>query len=112
MLSVVLIVPAAVVDQANALSETMGWGSPSYTVPLTTGGEVTHWGLHTWAQPSFVDLVQSAAGGEKPEALAKYPDAAFRAVMAALIMSVRADNDGHFAAVCAEHGLVRWEEKA
>jgi hypothetical protein len=110
MLSVVLIVPAAVVDKANALAGAMGWGNPSYTVPLATDGTVTHWGLHTWAQPAFLEMVQRAAQGQKPEALATFPSEDFAAVIGSLIMSVQADVAGHFDAVCAANNLHLMEE--
>lgn len=107
MLDVVLIVPEALKARADALAAAMGWGAPAYTVPLLTAGEVTHWGLQTWAPTAIVAMVERGKAGHKPEALAAFPDADFAAVMAGLIMSARAESQGHFDAVLAEHGLAR-----
>ena len=103
MFSCVLILPADLVDKGNALSEALGHGSPAYTVPMSATGQepVTHWGLHTWASQSFLDLL---AAGTMPEGL-DYPQADFDAVMAGLIHSVAANHVWHFDAACREHGL-------
>ncbi|MEN9924070.1 MAG: hypothetical protein RL268_196 [Pseudomonadota bacterium] len=105
MLSVVLIVPAAVHAKAETLSLYMGWGSPAYTVPLSkTGAEpATHYGLHTWASETFSALL---AGGMPSElAAAGYPEEDFAAVMDGLIASVRNDLTGHFPEVLEANGL-------
>lgn len=107
MLSVVLIVPEATKAKADALAEAMGWGAPAYTVPVLTSGIVTHWGLQTWVQPSFLQMVEAAKAGHKPAALAAFPDADFAEVIAALIVSAREEAMGHFDDVLAEHGFAR-----
>jgi hypothetical protein len=98
MKSVVLLVPAALRDSANELGELMGWGPNNYSVPLVSGDVVTHYGLHTWAEQSFVEMVEGKA---LPAGLES-----FEPVVDALIMSVREISDGHFFDVIAEHGLV------
>lgn len=108
MHSVVLIVPAAHLDAANRLAELMGWGMNSYSVPLTsTGGGVTHYGLHTWADDGFLAMLAGAGAGIMPPELeaAGYPALDFAAVMGGLIVSVRDSMEGHFDAVCENQGL-------
>ena len=102
MLSIVLIIPADLRDLANGLGEALGHGPNSYSVALTNATEPTHYGLHTWGTQAFVDMLDA---GVMPDGL-DYPQADFDAVMAALIKSVRDDMTGHFADVCAAHGLV------
>ena len=99
MLSCVLIVPAALKDEADALGEALGHGPQSYTVALTTGEGVTHWGLHAFVSPDFVAMLQS---GELPDGV-EFP--ALGDVMAALISSVRADYAGHFVEILAKNNL-------
>lgn len=110
MLSVVLIIPADLRDKADQLAELMGWGPNSYSVPLSADGTepATHYGLHTWAAQSFVDMLTGAQGGVMPPELvdAGYAEADFLAVMGGLIHSVRDSMDEHFADVCGEAGLV------
>lgn len=101
--SCVLIIPAAQRAAADALAEALGWGPGCYSVPLAPEGaaEPTHYGLHAWVTPSFVDMI---GAGVMPQGL-DYPAADFAAVMAALVVSVRDDGEGHFAEVCAAEGL-------
>lgn len=99
MYSLVLIIPADLRDDANALAEALGHGPSNYSVPLSpTGGEpATHWGLHTWAQQSFIDMLEADA---MPKGLEQYA-----MVKDAVISSVRTDMDGHWADVLAAQGL-------
>lgn len=101
--SCVLIIPAEMTDEANMLAEAMDWGPGCYSVPLAPEGaaEPTHYGLHAWVMPSFVEMI---GAGVMPQGL-DYPAADFAAVMAALVVSVRDDGEGHFAEVCAAEGL-------
>lgn len=111
--STVLIVPAPLLDAANQLAEVLGWGPSCYSVPLSASGKdpATHYGLHTWAEDGFLVMVANAQEGIAPEGLAEagFSLANLQAILSALIMSVRPANDGHFDAVCAEHGLKRIE---
>lgn len=109
MHSVVLIVPAALLTQANALAEAMGFGPNNYTVPLSADGSepATHYGLHTWAEQSFVDMLEGAAQGVMPQELidAGYAPEDFAAVVGGLVSSVRDAMDGHFAEVCVGQNM-------
>ena len=109
MLSCVLILPDAQLATGNAVSEAMGWGSPAYTVPLSADGSepATHWGLHTWAEPSFVAMLQAAETGAMPQELADggFPPTAFQAVIASLIASVQDDVTQHFARALETNGF-------
>jgi hypothetical protein len=107
MKSLVLIIPAPLRDEANALGAALDMGPDNYSVPLSANGQepATHWGLHGWAQQSFIDMIDA---GVMPEGL-DYPQADFDAVMAALIVSARDDMTGHFADVLDANGLTAVE---
>ena len=61
MLSCVLILPDAQVATGNAVSEAMGWGSPTYTIPLSADGTepASHYGLHTWSDEALQAMRES-----------------------------------------------------
>lgn len=106
MLSAVLTVPVASREDANTLGEAMGWGPDNYSVPLgPVGGEdVTHYGLHAWAEQSFVDTLGAAAGGHLPVVPGMTPQQV-GGVLSALVFSVRTSSEGHWASVLADRGL-------
>jgi hypothetical protein len=108
MKSLVLIIPAALRDKANALGAALDMGSNNYSVPLSANGQepATHYGLHAWAAQSFINMIDA---GVMPEGL-DYPEADFDAVMAALIVSARDDMTGHFADVLDANGLATMEQ--
>ena len=105
MLSMVLIIPASLQSAANTLGQLMGWGPNSYSVSLTR-----HYGLHTWAQESFVQLLTDARSGNKPAELSDFPDEVFQDIMDNLIVSVRERHEGHFDDVLIGYNLQRIEE--
>ena len=84
----------------------MGWGPNNYSVPLSPTGEapVTHYGLHAWAEQSFVDLMEGASAGVIPqvEGLTKTKVVE---VLQALVTSIRTTSDGHWASVLDTEGL-------
>jgi hypothetical protein len=77
MTSVVLIIPADSLAEANALGEQLGYGPNNYSVPLSAdGSSITHWGCHiAVASDSFVELLYN-------------PPAEAQAVVANLLISV------------------------
>jgi hypothetical protein len=110
MKSLVLIIPIDLKDKANELGEKLGYGPNNYSVPLSNSTEpteesttkiVTHYGLHAWADQSFVDMLEI---GTMPEGL-DFPPADFDAIMAALIVSARDDMTNHFTDVLNINGL-------
>ncbi len=103
MLSAVLILPVDQVATGNAVAEAMGWGPNNYGVPLSASGEATHYGLHAWASDGFREMVET--GFYPPELAGAVDEAAFAAMLGALIYSFRDDHNGHFAEVCAANGL-------
>ena len=107
--STVLIIPAELHAEANALGEAMGWGPNNYSVPLSaTGAEpATHYGLHTWVEDSFLTLIEGVEQGAMPEGLTGYTLEGIQAIVAALIVSVRGDSAGHFDEVCSAHNIQR-----
>lgn len=111
MKSLVLIIPENLREAANALGEAMGHGPGSYSVALYTNDELTHYGLHTWATPEFVGLLEA---GTIPPALAEagFPEATFDAIMSNLTVSVRDNMTNHFVEVIAANGLTITQPEA
>lgn len=55
MQSAILILPADLKSQGNAIGESMGWGPESYTIPLSNNGlDVTHYGLRADVSDQFI----------------------------------------------------------
>mgnify|MGYP000406511121 FL=1 len=117
--STVLIIPAALLTEANALGNALGYGPESYTVPLSSDGEtVTHYGGHTYATDAFFALIDGALGGTLPP---EVTDAGFSiedvaALLSVLIVSAPgsamdpegetySDPAAHFNAVIEANGL-------
>lgn len=115
--SAVLIAPAALLPQANALGQAMGWGPGSYSVPLspTSAAPITHWGLRTWAADGFAAMVEAAGRGELPTELQDaFAPADVAALVGALIVSIRSgewDAARHWAEVLATAGLMQANEE-
>ncbi|MCC2602537.1 hypothetical protein [Sphingopyxis yananensis] len=111
MLSCTIIIPADVRTKANALAEAMGWGENNYTVALSADGAepATHFGLHAWVHPGFVQLISDADDDIIPAELvaAGYPEADFLAVVDAATWSIRENSDGHFDEAAAALDLHR-----
>ena len=116
MHSAVLILPIQLKAQGDAIGAAMGWGSPSYSIPLAAEGasEATHVGLRADVHPSFIDMIVAAGQGVYPEAV---PEAVLRPVIEALIADFSPDPSDpekpvlwgadHLEAVCATHGFAR-----
>lgn len=107
MSSTVLLIPAALQADGNAVAEQMGWGPSNYSVPVTTDGTtVSHYGLHTFTSAQFQGWVE----GTEP-----LPEGMTHAqpVIDALIYSFRDDikNREHFDAVLAANGLQHMPEE-
>ena len=113
--STVLIIPAALLENANLLGAALGYGPESYTVPIPSDGEATHYGAHTLASAEFFDLILAAQSGTLPPidwSAAGLTEGDVLAVLAALVVSAPGsplDPDGmphaspsdHFAAAVA-----------
>lgn len=56
--SAVLIIPADLKPDADAVGAAMGWGPVSYTIPLGTGDVVTHWGARADVNAQFIRWVR------------------------------------------------------
>lgn len=108
--SAVLIIPADMKAQADAVGEAMGWGSVSYTVPLGDGEAVTHYACRADVSHQFIRWVR---------ALDPLPDEAFQPVIDALIADFSPDptyagdesppvlwGREHLDAVLSEQGLM------
>lgn len=111
MMSLVLILPAARQSAGNALSQALGYGPDTYSVPLSpTGAEpATHFGAHVAnASAAFVAALDAARAGNLPPGA---DPAVVQAVMGELIADPveTEDGRGHFDDVLAGHGLQRIE---
>jgi hypothetical protein len=97
MHSLVLIIPAALKEKADALGDFLGHGPNNYSIPLyNSEKELTHYGLHAWAQQEFLDLLESPEGIDFPD---------LEEILANLIRSVRSDYTNHFQDVIKEYEL-------
>ena len=107
--STVMIVPAALRDDANLLGAALGHGPESYTVPIPSDGETTHWGSHSWPDESFFAMIVGAQGGTFPPvdwAAHGLTDERVQAVLAAVVISAPGspiDPDGTPYASPSEH---------
>lgn len=55
MQSAILILPADLKAQGNAIGEVMGWGPESYTIPLSDNQiNITHYGLRADVDDQFI----------------------------------------------------------
>ena len=55
MQSAILILPADLKAQGNAVGEAMGWGPESYTIPLSNNSmDITHYGLRADVSDQFI----------------------------------------------------------
>ena len=108
--SAVLIIPADLKAQADAVGAAMGWGDVSYTIPLSDDPEsleVTHWAARSDVSEQFVRWVRG---------LDPLPDPAFQPVIDALVADFSPDPEdaekpvlwgrAHLAAVLAAQGMV------
>lgn len=114
-LSAVLIVPAALREKADKLSQAMGHGSPTYTVPLSETGEepATHYGCRASAIQEFADMINGAQSGEGVPPLdleaVELIEQDVAEILANLIADFKPASDMmvHCDAVLAENGLQR-----
>lgn len=102
MFSCVLIIPSSLVDSANHLFESIGWGPNNFSVPLTTDVEITHYGLHTWVNKEFVNLLDTKSISQEMQGM---DEAELYNVMSSLISSTRADGESHFQEILLAEGL-------
>lgn len=115
--SVVLIIPAALREKANLLACALGHDQVpgrTFDVQLSADGAepASHYGCHTWAQTSFVQMFEAAKQGALPdiewsEFSLSVEDV--QEVVAELIVSAEIGSDGaaHFAQVLAAQGLAK-----
>lgn len=98
MKSAVLIVPAALRQAADMVSAAQGYGSPAYTVPLSSNGgaSITHYGCRADVSEDFIARLSSPP----PEAMP---------VVQALIADLSDTLWGadHFEAALAANNMVR-----
>ncbi|MFC5385206.1 hypothetical protein ACFPLB_04400 [Aquamicrobium segne] len=114
-LSIVMIVPAELQDQANRISCALDYDvlpGNTFSVALSVDGSepATHYGCRTSAKQEFVDILNQAGSGNLPEIewsdFDLTPDDV-AAVLGALIIDVRPDDQvtGHFDDVMAAREL-------
>jgi hypothetical protein len=101
--SLVAITPADFRDTAEQLGMAMGHSGHEFSVPLYTGADLTHYGLHAWVTPEAAAVWL----GEAYPPDTGYTDEQIDAVRSQLIISCL---EGvvpreHFDGVLAENGL-------
>lgn len=94
MYSTVLIIPAELREQANALGESLGYGPDNYSVPLYSEGTLSHYGLHAWMDEGFKTAVETGSIEDQE-------------VRDALVYSFQYDHMGHFDSVIEANNLTR-----
>lgn len=103
-MSLVLIVPVALLDKANALGAALGHGPQSYSIALSPDGEApaSHYGLNL-VEPdqAFLDMLALASDGHMPDGL-DFPAEDFAEVMAGLVQ-----DEGDFEQISANCGLAK-----
>jgi hypothetical protein len=64
-----MLIPAAMVEQANKLAEGLGHGPNNFYIPLSADGQAppSHYGCFTAAQQDFIDLLSATGQGILPE---------------------------------------------
>lgn len=107
MYSAVLIIPADMKPDADAVGAAMGWGPVSYTIPLGDGESVTHYGARADVSARFIRWVRGLDPLLVPAA---------QPVIDALIAEFSPDHNSpdvpalwgweHFRAVLAKQGLI------
>lgn len=110
--SVVLLIPAAVQDQADQVAAGIGHGPDNFSVPLSENGSepATWYGCRAQTQQSFIDMLTAAGQGELPTIEGMSPKE-----VAEVLMQLQADistsEDGytHFERVIGEKNLMRVE---
>jgi hypothetical protein len=116
MRSLVLIVPAAQRLVADEFVRAFGYGvapgDSSFTVALSVSGvePATHYGTHTYARQSFLDLLEAAAAGTLTPLPPGVDALALQSTVSAITRSVHpegSDTAQHFEDVLAAHGLQR-----
>ena len=92
MYSAVLILPKELKEAGDKIGEIMGWGPVSYTIPLSTGQDVSHYGLRADVAQTFVDVIEAAKKGVYPDAI---PEAIIKPVVDNLIADFSTTLWGH-----------------
>lgn len=96
--SLVLIIPAALRDKANALGVALGQGPGNFSVALSGDGEtITHYGLlHQAASADFIGTIKAGQQGVLPDVQWSVFDLTVEdvaAVVSNLVVSVSPDSD-------------------
>lgn len=61
-MSIVAIIPIALLLAANESLQQQGFGFPNFSVPVYTGASVTHGALHAWDDPVFEAALAAITG--------------------------------------------------
>lgn len=92
MISAVLILPIELKESGDKIGEAMGWGPVSYTIPLSTDQDLTHYGLRADVTQSFIDMIEAAKSGTYPDAI---PESIIKPVIDNLIADFSTTLWGH-----------------
>lgn len=106
MQSAVLILPKELKEAGDKIGEAMGWGPVSYTIPVSAGQDLTHYGLRADVETTFVDMIEAAKKGVYPDAI---PEAIIKPVVDNLIadFSTTLWGHDHFQEVLDKYGMIQ-----
>lgn len=106
MQSLAMLIPAALLTEANALGDALGYGPENFTIPCGDGETVTHYAGYLANADAFVAVLEAAAQGNLPDGIVPEQVAS---VLAALITDATESDDtyGHMTAVLEGLSLQR-----
>jgi len=105
--SVVFLCLAADQSDSDAISELLGYGPSTFSLPAGPKGatEPTHYFNHSFAAQEFVDTVEALGQGTPPEGMPKN----LLSTLSQMVISIRDGGDpvGHVSDVLSENNLVK-----
>lgn len=106
MQSLAMLIPAALLTEANALGDALGYGPENFTILCGDGETVTHYAGYLANADGFIAVLTAAAGGDLPDGV---PPDVVAPVLSALVTDATESDDtyGHMTAVLEAQGLVR-----
>jgi hypothetical protein len=106
MQSAVLILPIELKEAGDKIGEAMGWGPVSYTIPLSSGQDLTHYGLRADVSQTFIDMIEAAKSGTYPDAI---PESIIKPVVENLIADFSTTLWGydHFQEVLNKYNMIQ-----
>lgn len=114
MISIIVIVPVALLDAANQITRAFSYDdvgtTGSFTVPLSASGKspATHRGAHIWAHQDFSDMLDQGLAGTLSPLPQGVTSQSLQSLLSSFIISKQtgaADPGTHFSSVLTANGL-------